>query len=38
MTRTATLAFGDTTIELPVLEGSEGELGVDISQLRAGPA
>jgi len=35
MTRTATLTFGDQTIELPVLEGTEGELGVDISQLRA---
>ncbi|WP_422928861.1 citrate synthase [Singulisphaera sp. PoT] len=35
MTRTATLTFGDQTIELPVIEGSEGELGVDISQLRA---
>lgn len=35
MTRTATLTFGDQTIELPVIEGSEGELAVDISQLRA---
>ena len=35
MTRTATLKFGDQTIELPVIEGSEGELAVDISQLRA---
>jgi citrate synthase len=35
MTRTATLTFGDQTIELPVVEGSEGELAVDISQLRA---
>jgi hypothetical protein len=35
MTRTATLTFGDQTIELPVIEGSEGELAVDITQLRA---
>jgi citrate synthase len=35
MTRTATLKFGDQTVELPVIEGSEGELAVDISQLRA---
>ena len=35
MTRTATLTFDDQTIELPVVEGSEGELGVDITQLRA---
>src|SRR3954447_9323166 len=35
MARTATLTFGDKTIELPVIEGSEGELAVDIAQLRA---
>ena len=35
MTRTATLTFGGRTVELPVVEGSEGELAVDISQLRA---
>jgi citrate synthase len=35
MTRTATLTYGDKTIELPLIEGTEGELGVDISQLRA---
>ena len=35
MSRTATLKFGDQTIELPVVEGSEGELAIDISQLRA---
>ncbi len=34
MPRTATLTYGDKTIELPVIEGSEGELGIDISQLR----
>lgn len=35
MTRTATLTFEGKTIELPVIEGSEGELGVDITSLRA---
>lgn len=35
MARTATLSFEGKTIELPVLEGSEGELGVDIGKLRA---
>ena len=35
MSRTASLKFGDQTIELPVVEGSEGELAIDISQLRA---
>jgi citrate synthase len=35
MSRTATLKFGDQTYELPVIEGSEGELAVDITQLRA---
>src|SRR3982751_5914644 len=35
MSRTATLKYGDQAIELPVVEGSEGELAVDISQLRA---
>src|SRR4051812_50074892 len=35
MSRTASLKYGDQTIELPVIEGSEGELAVDISQLRA---
>jgi citrate synthase len=35
MSRTATLKFGDQTYELPVIEGSEGELAVDISHLRA---
>jgi len=33
--RTATLTFGGRTVELPVVEGSEGELAVDISRLRA---
>ena len=35
MGRTATLTFEGQAIELPVVEGSEGELAVDISQLRA---
>src|SRR4051794_10537731 len=35
MSRTASLKFGDQTIELPVVEGTEGELAVDITQLRA---
>ena len=35
MTRTARLTFGDQTIELPVIEGTEGELALDISSLRA---
>jgi citrate synthase len=33
--RTATLILGDQKIELPILEGSEGEKAVDISQLRS---
>src|SRR5271170_7551186 len=35
MSRMASLKFGDQTFELPVVEGSEGELALDISQLRA---
>jgi citrate synthase len=35
MARTATISFEGKQVELPVLEGSEGELGIDISQLRA---
>jgi citrate synthase len=35
MTRVAKLTFEDKSIELPVIEGSEGELAVDITQLRA---
>ncbi len=34
MTRTAKLTFDDQTIELPVIESSEGELAVDIRALR----
>jgi citrate synthase len=35
MARTAILTFGDKKLEMPVIEGSEGELAVDISKLRA---
>ena len=34
MARTATLTFENKRIELPVVEGSEGELGADIGKLR----
>jgi citrate synthase len=34
MMRSATLTFDGRTIELPVIEGTEGELGLDISALR----
>jgi len=35
MTKTATLTIGDKKIELPVVVGTEGELAIDISELRA---
>jgi citrate synthase len=35
MPRTATLTIGDKSLELPVIEGSEGEVGIDVSQVRA---
>src|SRR3954462_1083725 len=35
MPRTAILTFEGRTVELPVVEGSEGELAVDITRLRA---
>ncbi len=35
MSETARLTYGEKTVELPVIEGSEGELAVDISGLRA---
>ncbi|MDA0779684.1 MAG: citrate synthase [Bacteroidetes bacterium] len=35
MAQTATLSYGDKSIELPVIEGSENELGIDIKTLRA---
>ena len=31
----ALLKFGEKELELPVMEGSEKELGIDISKLRA---
>ena len=34
-TETAKLTYGDQEIELPVVEGSEGERAIDISRLRA---
>jgi citrate synthase len=34
MTRTATLTYAGKSVELPVVEGSEGELGIDITSLR----
>ncbi len=35
MPRTATLTFENKTLDLPVIEGSEGELAIDISALRS---
>ncbi len=35
MGRTAKLRFGEKTIDLPLVEGAEGELAVDISSLRS---
>jgi citrate synthase len=35
MTRSATVKFAGQTVELPVVEGSEGELAIDITRLRA---
>jgi citrate synthase len=35
MSETAELRLGDQTIELPIIEGSEGERAIDISKLRA---
>lgn len=35
MTEKATLTIGDRTIELDILEGSEGERGIDVTSLRA---
>ncbi len=34
MEKKATLTLGDRVIELPIIEGSEGELGVDVRKLR----
>jgi citrate synthase len=35
MEKTATLTYEDKTIELPVIIGTEGEIGIDIRELRA---
>ncbi len=35
MSKTAKLELGESSIELPVIEGTEGEKAVDISKLRA---
>ena len=35
MEKKAKLKINDSTYELPILEGTEGEIGVDISSLRA---
>ena len=35
MAATATISVGDKKINLPVVEGSEGEIGLDISKLRS---
>src|SRR5258706_9908777 len=35
MARVATLTIGDKKIDLPVIVGSEGEMGLDITKLRA---
>lgn len=35
MSETAKLIYGDQTLEMPVITGSEGEKGIDIAQLRA---
>ncbi|MDI6784875.1 MAG: citrate/2-methylcitrate synthase, partial [bacterium] len=35
MAKTARLIIDDKQLDLPIIEGSEGELGIDISQLRA---
>ena len=35
MDRTATITIGDKKLQMPLLEGSEGEVGIDIARLRA---
>src|SRR5512145_2345236 len=35
MARVATLTIGDKKIDLPIIEGTEGELAIDIGKLRA---
>ena len=34
-TDVASLTYGDHSVELPVIRGTEGELGADISKLRS---
>jgi len=35
MARTATITVGDKKLEMPIIQGSEGELGIDIAKLRS---
>lgn len=35
MARTATITVGDKKLDMPIIEGSEGELGIDIARLRS---
>jgi citrate synthase len=35
MAKTATLSYGDKSVEFPLIEGTENELGIDIKTLRA---
>src|SRR5580704_10071282 len=35
MARTATITVGDKKLDMPLLEGSEGEIGIDIAKLRS---
>jgi citrate synthase len=35
MAKKATITVGDKKLEMPVIEGSEGEIGIDISKLRS---
>jgi citrate synthase len=35
MAKTATLSYGDKSVEFPLVEGTENELGIDIKTLRA---
>jgi citrate synthase len=35
MARTATITVGEKKLDMPVLEGSEGEVGIDIAKLRS---
>jgi citrate synthase len=35
MARTATITVGDKKLDMPLIEGSEGEIGIDIAKLRS---